>query len=217
MTELEKDLPPIPSDVEQELAALPPVKMRTPRYQFTMIAAASVGFTALVVGLVSLRNNLGQVAPQFWFAVATAVLLGFTLPLYLAVVPPKGSMFPRQRLATAVAFGAAMVIVGLSLASVVWVGDIWAALANCQGCLRISALVSLVPVVLVCWMLRRSFIRVSRLFAASIGMSAGSLGFTATELHCANPEVWHILFTHVGMIAFAGLLGALIIPRSVEL
>ena len=217
MTEHKNDLPPIPRDVEQELATLAPVKMRTPGYQFGMIAATSVGFTGLVVALVSLRNNLAHVAPQFWLAVATAVLLGFTLPLYLAVVPPKGSMFPRQRLATAVAFGAAMVIIALSLASVVWVGDMWAALANCQGCLRISALVSLVPVVLVCWMLRRSFIRVSRLFAASIGMSAGSLGFTATELHCANPEVWHILFTHVGMIAFAGLLGALIIPRSVEL
>lgn len=210
-------LPPLPADVERELGALAAVKPRSPAKQFAVIVAVSLGFAAAVVALVSLRSNLASVSPAFWLACAVALIIGFSLPLYLAVVPPHGSMFPRQRLASAVAVGSALVIVGLSLVNVVWGGDPLGALENCHGCLRISALVALAPVVLVCFMLRRSFIRVSRVFAASIGISAGCLGFTAIELCCANPDVWHILFTHVGVIGVAGVLAALIIPRTVEM
>lgn len=217
MSENEPGLPPIPTDIEKDLGALGAVRPRTPANQFGTIIGLSLVFAGVVVAFVSLRQNLATVPLLFWLACAVALLLGFTLPLYLAVVPPKGSMFPRQRLATVVAFVAAIAIVGLSLISAVVGEDPMAALANCHGCLRISALVALAPVALVCFVLRRSFIRVSRLFAASIGMSAGCLGFTAIELCCANPDMWHILFTHVGIIGVAGALGALTIPRSVEM
>ncbi|HVV81840.1 MAG TPA: NrsF family protein [Kofleriaceae bacterium] len=209
--------PPLPADLEEELASLAPVAPRRPWRQLALVAAVSIGYAGLIVALISLRKDLPGL-PRGWMAAYLAAwLAGFGAPLALAVVPARGSMMPRTNLAAAVAAVAAIGFVALGL---LWahhgpdshVGGLRAA----PGCLSIGLVTALVPVVLGTMLLRGAAPVGSRLTAAALGASAGSLGGFVLHLHCPIADRLHVGLVHGGVVAIAAVLTAALAARPLE-
>ena len=201
--------PPLPAALERELATLAPVAPRRPGRQLATVAAVSLAYAGLVIAVISVRADLPGLPRSWLVGYIAAWLLGFGLPLGLAVVPARGSMLPRTQLAAA---GAAIAAVGGGGRGLVWaelgptghVGGLRAA----AGCLSIGLATALVPVVLGTILLRGAAPVGARLTAAALGASAGSLGGLVLHLHCPIATPVHVGLVHGGVVAIAAVLTA---------
>ncbi len=203
--------PPLPADLERELAGLAAVAPRRPLRQFATVAAVSLGYAALLLAMVSLRTDLPGLPRPWLITYLAAWLVGFGLPLGLAVVPAKGSMLPRTQLAAAVAVVAAVGFVALGL---LWaergVDSYSGGLHAASGCLSIGLTAALMPVVLGTMVLRGAAPVGSRLTAGALGAAAGSLGGFVLHLHCPIADRVHVGVVHGGVVAIAAVLTAAI-------
>jgi len=74
-------------------------------------------------------------------------------------------------------------------------------------CLKIGLRIALPTAAFVWLVIRRGLILSPMLTGATIGVVAGLVGAGALEVHCPNLDAWHILASHLGAAACAGVLG----------
>ena len=201
--------PPLPADLDAELARLTPVVPRRPLRQLAVVAAVSLAYAALVVAVVSVRADMPGLPRPWLLAYLGAWLVGFGVPLALALIPARGSMMPRTQLAAAVA---AVAAVGFCVLGLLWAergpDSLTGGLRSAPACLSIGLAAALVPVVLGTLVLRGAAPVGSRLTAAALGASAGSLGGFVLHLHCPIADRLHVGVVHGGVVAIAAVLTA---------
>jgi len=212
--------PAIGSALEAELAQLAPAAPRRPMRQLAIAVGASFGYAALLLALLSTRRDLGEL-PMGWLVGAGAGwCAGFSLALYLALVPRRGTMTTRWRAAaaTAIALSAAFVLLGWNVhphgPSSGYLG--WEHFARGHGCLWLGLATALVPVGLGAVFLRGALAVRSRWIAAALGAGGGCLGGLLLHLHCPIADRWHVGLIHGGVVVVAAVLAALIVPRATD-
>lgn len=207
--------PPLGAALEAELASLRPAPPRRPRRQLAVIAAATLAWALALAGLLTLRRDLDEL-PRVWLAgYLAAWLCGFALPLALLVVPRRGSMLPRWRLAAAVGALAAVgfVIGGLVLARR-GPSSTGHGLGYGHLCLSGGLVTAIVPALLAVLALRGAIPSASRIAAAAIGAAAGCAGGFMLHLHCPIADGVHVGVVHGGVVAVSAGLAALLAPRT---
>lgn len=209
--------PPISSALEQELARLVPVAPRRPVRQALVAGAISLAYAAIVLTVVAVRRELGDL-PRLWLGLYLAAwLAGFALPVWFSLVPRKGSMMPRWRLGgalaglSAVGFVVAGLLVPRSAPTSLHLG-----LDYAHSCLSIGLITAMVPVVVGTVLLRGAAPVGSRVTAAALGASGGSLGGFVLHLHCPISDGIHVGLVHGTVVAAAAILAAALVPRALR-
>jgi hypothetical protein len=213
--------PPIGDALEAELAKLAPVKTRRPLRQLAVLVSVSLIYGASLLVFLTMRRDMTEL-PMYWLAaVAVCWLFGFLVPCYLALVPPKGAVMPRWRLAAIAVVVASVGFVTLGLAihpmgpSSVQYG--WDRFGRGHTCLEIGLASALVPVVVGAIFLRGTLPVGSRWVAAALGAGGGCLGGLVLHLHCNVVDGIHVGLIHGGVVILSALLSAAIVPRATEL
>ncbi len=208
---------PLSAALEAELGALAPVAPRRPLRQLAVLAVASLIYGAGLIAALAFRRDLDEL-PTAWLVGAGGVwLLGFAVPIYLALVPRPGSIVPRAQLAFAAAIVVSIgfVAMGVALhphgASSLHYG--WPHFAHGCSCLGIGLLTAIVPVVAGAVFLRGALPVGSRWIAAALGAGGGCLGGLVLHLHCPISDWQHVGLIHGGVVGVAALLSAAIVPR----
>ena len=212
--------PQMSAALEAELGALAPAKPRRPVRQLAIGAAASLAYAAVLLAILSMRRDLGEL-PIGWLVGAGAAWLGgFALPLYLALVPKRRSMTPRWQAAAALAIvlSIAFVLLGWNVhpsgPSSLYYG--WERFAHGHGCLWLGLATALVPVAIGAICLRGALPIRSRWIAAGLGAGGGCLGGLLLHLHCRIADRMHVGLIHGGVVVVAAVLAALIVPRATD-
>jgi hypothetical protein len=203
--------------LEQELAHLAPVAPRRPMRQALAAGVLSLVYAAIVLAVVAIRRELGDL-PRLWLVLYLAAwLAGFALPLWVSIVPRAGTMMPRWRLGgwlagiAAIGFVVAGLLVPRSAPDSLHLG-----LRNVHACGSIGLITAMVPVVLGTLLLRGAAPVGSRATAAALGASGGSLGGFVLHLHCPITDAVHVGLVHGSVVAAAALLAAVFVPRALE-
>jgi Negative regulator of sigma F len=201
--------PALDGAFEAELDRLAPVTPRRPLRQLALVVAVSLLYAGLVVLVTTVRADLPGLPRPWLFTYLAAWLVGFGLPLWVALVPARGAMMPRTNLAAGIAAGSA---IGFCALGLLWAksgpGSHTGGLHSAPGCLSIGLATAIVPVVLGTILLRGVAPVGSRLTAAALGAAAGSLGGFALHLHCPIADRVHVGVVHGSVVAIAAVLTA---------
>jgi hypothetical protein len=212
--------PPLSKLLEDELGGMRPVTPRRPMRQLALLLAVSLAYGAGVLAVVATRLDMGELSTAWIGGAALAWLLGFVVPVYLALVPRPGSMLGRWQLAAAAAVitSIAFVMLGLTLhpsgPSSLHYGS--AQFVRGHPCFEIGLATALVPVVVGALCLRGALPVGSRWIAAALGAGAGSLGGLVLHLHCRVTDPLHQGLIHGGVVVASALLAAALVPRVTE-
>lgn len=212
--------PPLSKLLEDELGGLQPVKPRRPWRQLAVLIAVSLVYGAGVLAVVATRLDMHELSTAWIGGAALAWLVGFVLPLYLALVPRPGSMLGRWELAaiSAVITSIGFVVLGLTLhpsgPSSLYLGS--EQFVRGHPCFEIGLATALVPVVIGMLFLRGALPVGARWIAAALGAGAGSLGGLVLHLHCRVTDALHQGLIHGGVVVVAALLAAALVPRVTE-
>jgi negative regulator of sigma F NrsF-like protein len=210
--------PPLPASLEAELANLAPVGTRNPMRQLLLLLGVSLVYGGVLLVILKMRDDMADL-PMGWLAgAALGWLFGFIVPSYLALMPRKGSMTPRWRLA---AIAAAIASIGFVLLGLFIhpmgknsVSYGWDRFGEGHTCLEIGLATALVPVVIGAIFLRGALPVGSRWIAAALGAGGGCLGGLVLHLHCHVADGLHVGLIHGGVVIVAALLSAAIVPRA---
>ncbi|HEX4452268.1 MAG TPA: NrsF family protein [Kofleriaceae bacterium] len=212
--------PALGNALEAELAALAPASPRRPARQLAIALAASLVYAGCLLAVLTIRRDLGELPRGWLVGVGAAWLGGFALPLYLALVPKRGSMTPRWQAAAALAIvlSLAFVVLGWNVhpsgPSSLYYG--WERFSHGQGCLWLGLATALVPVALGSIFLRGALPIRSRWIAAALGAGGGCLGGLLLHMHCRITDRMHVGLIHGGVVVVAAVLAAIIVPRTTD-
>lgn len=208
--------PALSPELERELGALGAVKTRAPRRELAGILALSLMYASGVVAVSTVRRDIG--AMPLWHLVGFAALwlISFVAITWLVVVPERGQIMPRARLAAVVAGIAAAILIsgGLFLPrsapglSIVYTPTLSSVVKH-AGCLPWGLLGTVLPLVLAALAVRGSVPVSSRLATIALGASGGSLGGLVLQLHCPITERFHVGLVHGGLVILAALIAVL--------
>lgn len=210
--------PALSAALEAELAQLAPVATRRPLRQLAILVAVSLVYASGLVVALTTRGDMLEL-PMGWLAgTGLGWLFGFLIPCYLALVPRKGSVTPRWRVAaisvaiTSVGF----VMFGLAIHPSGASSQIYGADHFHHGhtCLELGLATALVPVVIGAIFLRGALPVGARGIAAALGAGGGCLGGLVLHLHCDIADGLHIGLIHGGVVIVAALLSAALVPRA---
>jgi len=210
--------PALSAALEAELGELAPVATRRPLRQLAILVGVSIVYASGLLVAWTTRRDMEEL-PMGWLAgTALGWLFGFLVPAYLALVPRRGSVTPRWRVAalsvaiTSVTF----VLLGLTVhpsgPSSARYGTEYFPYGH--TCLEHGLVTALVPVVLGAIFLRGALPIGSRWIAAALGAGGGCLGGLVLHLHCPIADGLHIGVFHGGVVVVAALLSAAIVPRA---
>ncbi len=211
--------PPMGDLLDGELRDLRPVATRQPWRDAGLVLAAATIVVATLVGVLSLRRDLDAL-PVVWLVLYGTAWLGtLGLGAYLALVPRRGAVVPRWRLAGVVAAVAAVgfVVAGLVFARTTPQSLVYApTLANHLGygasCVALGTFTAIGPFVLGALLLRGSLPVGARAAGAGLGAACGAAGGFMLHLHCPITHAYHLGFGHGGAVVLCALVGALILP-----
>lgn len=210
--------PPLPAALEAELGSLAPVPARRPLRQLAIVAGGGLVYGAGWLAALALRVDIAELPASWLVGTAFAWLLGFAVPLYLALVPRAGAVMPRYRWAAVSAIVTSIAFVALGLLvhprgpSSLYYG--WANLARGHWCLEIGLANALVPVIIGAVFLRGVLPVGSRAVAAALGAAGGCLGGLVLHLHCRIADAAHVGLVHGGVVVVAALFAAALVPRA---
>ncbi len=210
------DAPALSPEVERELGALAPVKTRAPGRQLAGILALSLLYASGVVAIAGLRRDLGAMPLWHLIGFAALWLVSFAAVSWLVVVPERGHMMPRARLAAVIAASAAALLIagGLLLPraapglSTVYTPTVSAVVKH-AGCIRWGLLGAALPILLAALAVRGSVPVGSRFAAAALGAAGGALGGLVLQFHCPVTERFHVGLVHGGLVILAALVAVL--------
>jgi len=212
--------PPMSDALEAELKTLTKVAPRRPLRQLAILVVVSLVYGAGLLAALSMRRDMRELPMGWLTGTAIAWLFGFLVPMYLALVPRRGTMAPRWGWAIGSAVVASMVFVILGLAvhpsgpSSELYG--WDGFGHGHWCLEIGLASALVPVVVGAIFLRGALPVGSRWIAAALGAGGGCIGGLVLHLHCHIADALHVGLIHGGVVVVAALLSALIVPRATD-
>lgn len=203
-------------ELERELSALGPVKTRVPGRQLAGILALSLLYASGLVALVGIRRDLGAMPRWHLVSFAALWLVSFAAVSWLVVVPARGQIMPRARLAAVVAGCAALLLIGGGLLlprsapglSTVYRPTV-SAVVDHAGCIRWGLLGAALPILLAAMAVRGSVPVGSRLAAAALGASGGALGGLVLQFHCPITERFHVGLVHGGLVILSALVAVL--------
>jgi hypothetical protein len=210
--------PPLSPELERELADLAPVAMRRPLRQLAILVAISLIYAAGLVYVLTTRKDM-QELPMGWLAgAALGWLFGFLVPSYFAMMPRKGAVTPRWKLAAIAAVIASIGFISLGLV-IHPMGESsasygWEHFGRGHTCLEIGLATALVPVVVGAMFLRGALPVGSRWIAAALGAGGGCLGGLVLHLHCHVADGLHVGLIHGGVVVVSALFSAAIVPRA---
>ncbi len=213
--------PALAPELEAELAALQPVRLRRPRREWTIALVASLAWVAALVGGFGLRGDLPAL-PETWLLAHGAIwLLGFATLAWLALVPRSGAVMPRARVAGMCAAGAVVLYVavgllfaGASPASFSPPNTLESLLHFGLGCLTMGTFTAVLPIVVLSLLLRGRVPLSSRWAAAAVGAAGGCVGGLFLHLRCPVATALHLGVAHAGVVLLSALLAAtLAAPR----
>jgi hypothetical protein len=215
----EAPVPPLPpaADMETRLGAVGAVRTRRPVRQVGRLWLASLLYGGGLLWVWSVRRDLAGLPMGWVVAMAATWLLGFSALSALALVPPRGHVMPRWRVATGAAAAAALLfpIAGLFAQSAPGLSttsaDSWSTFVHrAQFCLGWGLVAAAVPALIAVRMLRGAVPVRTRWVAAAIGASGGCLGGLMLHFHCPIADGWHVGGIHGGLVALAaGLVAGL--------
>ncbi|MDX2089327.1 MAG: NrsF family protein, partial [Kofleriaceae bacterium] len=206
--------------LEDALDELEPVNPRRPLRQLAVLLAISLMYGAGVLAVVATRLDMHELSTLWIAGAALAWLVGFVVPVYLALVPRRGSMLGRWELAAASAVLTSIAFVSLGLTvhpsgpSSLYFGS--EQFLRGHVCLELGLATALVPVVIGMLCLRGALPVGSRWIAAALGAGSGSLGGLVLHLHCRVTDGLHQGLIHGGVVVVAALLAAALAPRMTE-
>lgn len=211
--------PPLGAALEGELGRLAPVRPRRPLRDAAIIIATGLGFAGAMLAMMKVRRDLLELPLSWLILMGLAWLLGFVVPAWLVVVPPRGQVIARWRAAAvAGAISAVLFVVcgfviqpsgPSSLPSL-------ASPLHSFGCLEIGLIASIVPISLSAIAVRGAFPVGSRWAAAALGGAGGALGGLMLHFHCPVTDPVHVGVMHGGVVIAAALLSALLAPRATD-
>ncbi len=217
-----RDLPrprplPLGAALEAELGALTPVRPRAPARQLASILGMAALFGAAMVLVTGVRADLAEVPAAWLIAYLAAWLVAFTGLAALAVLPPRGAMMPRWRIA---GLGGLLAAVGFVVAGLLLPrsgpSSIQLPLAELHRghyCVEIGLLTALMPAV-GCVVALRGVLPVgARWAAAGLGAASGCFAGLVLHLHCPIADRWHLGLVHGGVVVLSAALAAAIAPR----
>jgi hypothetical protein len=213
--------PPVSQLLESELADLAPVSTRRPLRQLALLVAVSLIYGAGVLAMLAMRRDMHELSMGWLVGAGLAWLLGFIAPVYLAMVPRRGAVVPRWKLAGISALLGSLGFVALGLAlhpsgsTSTELG--WERFGQGHGCLEYGLATALVPVVVGAIFLRGSLPVGSRWIAAALGAGGGGLGGLMLHLHCPITDRLHVGLLHGGVVGVAALLAVALVPRATRL
>jgi len=213
--------PALSPELESELGALVPIKTRAPQRQLAGIVALSLMYASGLVALAGLRRDLGAMPLGHLIGFAALWLVSFAAITWLVIVPVRGQIMPRARLAAVVAGAAAAMLIsgGLFLPrsapglSTVYTPTV-SAVVDHSGCLRWGLLGAALPILLAAFAVRGSVPVSSRFAAAALGASGGALGGLVLQFHCPITERFHVGLVHGGLVILAALVAVLAAQAS---
>jgi Negative regulator of sigma F len=230
MTEIDRGLaelrarelsaPPIPPELARALGDLKPVTPRQPARQLAVSITVAGCYAAAMLGVQSIRRDLGEL-PVIWvIGVGVAWSVGFALAMYFAFIPRRGAVMARWRAAAAIGLvtSVAFIVLGLlahpSGPSSGHYG--WPRFVNGHSCLVLGLGVAVVPAVIGAMFLRRSMPVRARWIAATLGAGGGCLGGLVLHFYCRIADGPHIGFVHGGVVGCAAMLATLLLPRAID-
>ena len=210
------DAPAPGAALEAMLRDIAPVKTRNPRRQFAIVAVAAAAYVTAIVLVAHLRIDLDGLPMPWFVATAAAWAVGFAAPMWLALVPRAGAVMPRAPLALVAAVVAAVGFIAIGLC--IHPSDAASASLGAsnfllgRGCFEMGVGVALAPAVLGAFLVRGSAPSSARPIAAAIGAAGGAAGGLVLHLHCHVADGLHVAFMHGGVVAFAAVAAALLVP-----
>ena len=208
--------PPISTALTTAVERSGPVELRRPRRQlvaFAFVSAAVITGLLLVMGV---RADVHQL-PLGWIpAVAVAWAAALMGAAWFALVPKRGSVMPRWRIASGMVAvtASAFVILGLAVhpagSSSVIYG--WGRFVRGHGCLELGLTTAALPVIAGAWFVRGSAPVGARRIAAAVGAAGGCAGGLLLHFYCRIADGPHIGLIHGGVVACAAGLAAMLVP-----
>ena len=175
---------------------------------------------AVYLSVAGVRRDLGAL-PAWWFwTMAGAWLAAYLVPLAVALLPRRGSMFVSPRAALIAAVG--IPAVALAMAVLLRIDAPPAtllpatpsiALARAGSCLALGIAMSVVPFALGVLALRRVPQPLhTRWIGAALGAASGTLAALLLHAHCWVGGALHTGLAHAGQAALGAIVGALLVP-----
>lgn len=211
--------PPIGAALASELTAITPVRPRRPLRDAAIILLTGLGFAGAMLAVMEVREDLLEL-PRSWIALmALAWLLGFVVPAWLVVVPPRGQVIARWR--TAALAGGISAVLFLLCGFVIQPSGPSSlphldSPLHSYGCLKLGLIAALVPILLSAIAVRGAFPVGSRWAAAALGGAGGALGGMMLHFHCAVTDPVHTSLMHGGVVVVAALVSALVVPSATD-
>ena len=212
--------PPPGATLLSAVEKMKPVRTRVPALVLALLVG--VGCITPVFALwKGVRVDLAFL-PIVWVVLMAAVwAAGAALPLYAAVVPPRGEVLPDTARAGRFAFGAAAVLLLLGLFTTVNAPGHTFIPAQAfdsawRHCITFGLRVT-VPVLLVSLLLLRRSLPVGGLtVAAAVGAGAGALAGLTLHFICSIGGGLHVGLAHAGGVVVGAVLGMLTLPRFLK-
>lgn len=212
--------PALGTELEAELGSLAAVPTRRPMRQLATACALSLLYGGVLLAVLGVRPDAGELPAAWLVGGAIAWLLGFVVPTYLALVPAPGSMLARRRLAAAAAVTASIAFVAMGMMIHPHGPASWQygteRFIHGHWCLELGLATALVPVILGAVFLRGALPVGERWVAAALGAAGGSLGGLVLHFHCRITDPLHTGLMHAGAVTVAALLAAALVPRATD-
>ncbi len=217
--EADEHVPPMGDLLDAELRDLQPVAPRRPWRDVAIVTAAAACAIGALVALLRLRRDLDALPTSWLVAYGAAWVASFGAGTWLALVPRRGAVMPRWRLAGIVGAVAAagFVAAGLVFAETTAFSLVYApTLANhlryAAGCVALGLVTAVLPFVVGALLVRGALPVGARAAGAGLGAACGAAGGFLLHLHCPITHAYHLGFGHGGAVAVGALLGALLVP-----
>jgi hypothetical protein len=185
-----------------------------------LVLLASLALVAVHVHVYDLRHDYSAL-PKWWFwTMGGAWLVAYSVPLGVALVPRRGSMFVDARAACT----AALAIPALAVAMAVFLridappatllpSTTADAIRRIEWCLVNGLEMSAVPFALGILVLRRAPQPLhTRWIGAALGAANGTLAALMLHFHCWIGGNLHQGVAHAGQAVVGALVGALVVP-----
>jgi hypothetical protein len=197
-----------------------PVRTRSRLGAFGAAAIAGLMVAGIVLTSHTLRRDLSAL-PVGWVVAAAALWASaFALSLRAALVPPRGEVLPAPATGSRAGLGALLALVVFALcASVEAPGaslrpaDLhMSLLESAVHCARTALLMALPSVVVGLVALRRLAPMGGARVGLALGAAGGALGGLVLHFICPIANAGHVLLGHVGGMAIAAAMTAVILP-----
>jgi len=213
-------VPPPGDALLAEVAAMKPVRTRSPGRSLARLATAGLAVSAIAVAAGGVRHDLDALLAPWVLVLAVVFAAGAAAPLVLAVLPPRGAVLPDTarvgRAAGAVSIllllvgflaapeapGRTVMPTGAAAFRMAWL--------HCAG---MGMAVALPLVVLACFAMRRLLPVGETRVAAAIGATGGAFGALALLFACPMGGGLHVGLAHAGGVVLSAAAAALLLPR----